>query len=69
MPASYTSGQRSILAGIQPAELRRKEVAVPSTPSHGFLTSPPLSALLSIEWKCTASQIETPILYPLLNNS
>jgi len=40
-----------------------------STLCHGTLTSAPLSAHLSIEWECTTSQIETPILYLLLNNS
>ena len=43
--------------------------AISSTPCHGALTSVPLSAHRSIEWECTASQIETPTSYPLLNNS
>jgi len=51
-----------ILAGIQPAELRHKRATLSlSMPCHGGWTSAPLSAHLSIEWECTASQIETPI--------
>ena len=34
---------------------------VSRTPCQGAWTSAPLSAHLSIEWECTASQIETPI--------
>jgi len=42
-----------ILAGIQPAELRRNGAPL------SLWTSAPLSAYLSIECKCTAPQIET----------
>jgi len=47
----------AIVALIQPPELRRKEVTL----YRGAWTSAPLSAHLSIEWECTASQIEIPI--------
>jgi len=51
-----------ILAGIQPAELRCNGATVSSTPPcHGAWTSAPLSAHPSIECRCTAPQIETPI--------
>jgi len=42
---------------------------VSSTPCHGAWTSAPLSAHPSIECKCTASEIETPICTSLHNNS
>jgi len=49
MPASYTSGQPSNLAGIQPAELRRKGATLslarcamePGHLLHSALTCPP----------------------------
>jgi len=50
-----------VLAGIQPAELRRKGTTLSSTPCHGDWTRAPLSTHLSIQCKRTASQIETPI--------
>jgi len=62
MPVSYTSGQ--------PSDPRRHPTCwassqwshtVSSTPCHGAWTPAPLSAHLSIECKCTAPQIETPI--------
>ena len=49
-----------VLAGIQPAELRRKRATL-SLARHGSRTPAPLSAHLSIECRCRASQIETPI--------
>jgi len=70
MPVSYTSGQCFHLCRHPTCWTSSQwSHTVSSTPSHGFLTSSPLSALLSIEWACTTSQIETPILYPPLNNS
>ena len=70
MPSSYTSGQPSrpcrhltCWASLQ------RSYTFSSTPCHGDWTSAPFNAHLSIEWECTGSQIETPILYPLLNNS
>jgi len=51
-----------ILAGIQPAELRcKRSHTVSSTPCHGTWTPAPLNAHPSIEGRCTAPQIETPI--------
>jgi len=63
--------QRTIFLSLHPTywTLSQWSHNVSSTPSHGALTSAPLSARLSIEWECTASQNETPISYPLLNNS
>jgi len=53
-------GNLPILAGIQPAELHRKGATL-SLECHGAWTPAPLSAYPSIECKCTAPQIETPI--------
>jgi len=62
MPVSYSSRQ--------PSNPRRHPICsvpsqwshtVSSTPCFGAWTSVPLSAHLSIECKCTAPQIETPI--------
>jgi len=62
MPASYISGQPSnpcrrlnCWASSQWSHI------VSSTPYHGTWTSAPLSAYPSIECRCTAPQIETPI--------
>ena len=43
------------------AELWQRSHTVSSTPCHGAWTSAPLSVHLSMECKCTAAQIETPI--------
>jgi len=69
IPAPCTSGQSSY-SRRHPAYWTSSQWShtVSSTPCHGALTSAPLSAHLSIEWECTASQIETPISYPLLNS-
>ena len=51
-----------IFAGIQPAELRRNGATLSlACRAIGAWTFAPLSAHLSIESKCTAPQIETPI--------
>jgi len=62
MPVSYTSGQSSY-PNRYPTCLASSQRShnVSSTPCHGPWTSAPLSAHLSTEWECTASQIETPI--------
>jgi len=62
IPASYTSGQPSNPRRHPTcwASLQRSHT-VSSTPCHGAWTSAPLSAHPSIECKCTAPQIKTPI--------
>ena len=60
IPASYTRGNLSIVAGIQHSELRRKGATLSlACLSHGAWTSASLSAHLYIERKCTASQIDS----------
>jgi len=50
--------------GTQHAEFHRRGATLSlatATPRHGTWTPAPLSAHLSTEWECTASQIDTPI--------
>ena len=62
MPASYTSGQPFNSRGHPTCWASSQwNHAVSSTPCHGAWTSAPLGVHLSIECKCTAPQIETPI--------
>jgi len=62
MSASYTSGRPSYSCRHPTSwASSRRSYTVSSTPCHGAWTSAPLSAHLSIECKCMASQIETPI--------
>ena len=62
--------QRTIFLSLQASNLLSslKRSHTVSIMPHGALTSAPLSAHLSIEWECTASQSKTPIFYLLLNN-
>jgi len=64
IPAPYASGQSSY-PRRHPTYWTSSQWShtVSNTLSYGALTYAPLSAHLSIEWKCTASQIETPISY------
>ena len=52
---------RPILAGIQPAEHRRRGATLSLGCRHGAWTPAPLSAHPSIGCSCTVPQIETPI--------
>jgi len=61
MPACYTSGQSSCPhrhPTCWASSQRSHTVSI--TPCRGAWTSALLTAHLSIEWECTASQIETP---------
>ena len=70
MSASYTSGQSSNPRRHPTCwASSQRSHTVSSTPCHGAWTSAPLCAHLSIENKCTAPQIKTPLLYPPHNNS
>ena len=70
IPAPYISPQPSHPLGllISGASSQRSR-SVYSTPCHGAWISAPLSAQLSTEWECTASQIETPICACLISPS
>ena len=61
MPASYTSRQSSYPRGhpTRWASSQRSHT-VSGTMCHGAWTSVPCQRSLSIEWECTAPQIETP---------
>ena len=62
MPAPYTSRQSSYAREHWICWVSsQRSHTVSSTTCHGAWKFAPLSAHLSIEWKCTASQIETPI--------
>jgi len=62
MPVSYTSGQSSNFHGHSTCLASSQRIhTVSITPCHGAWTSGPLSAHLSTEKECTASQNETSI--------